>query len=62
MAKDAIVAIGVAGLAYLDNVPSDQWLAAVLTGRNRALLRAVKVAVVEYSCLAEESFLLDGWI
>jgi hypothetical protein len=31
MAKDAIVAIGLAGLAYLDNVPTDQWLASVLT-------------------------------
>jgi hypothetical protein len=32
MAKDAIVAIGLTGVAYLENVPTDQWLASVLTG------------------------------
>jgi hypothetical protein len=31
MAKDAVVSIGFTGLAYLDNVPTDQWLASVLT-------------------------------
>jgi hypothetical protein len=32
LAKDAIVAIGMSGVAYIENVPTDQWLASVLTG------------------------------
>jgi hypothetical protein len=32
VAKDAIVSIGFTGLAYISGVPTDQWLASVLTG------------------------------
>lgn len=32
LAKDAIVSIGFAGLAYVMGVPTDQWIASVLSG------------------------------
>jgi len=57
LAKDAIVSIGFAGLAYVTGVPTDQWIASVLYGKPLPGPKAAPVGglesapmlVVEYS-------------
>src|SRR5215211_2745881 len=47
LAKDAIVSIEFAGLAYVTGVPTDQWIASVLYGNHYQVPKAAPVGGLE---------------